>query len=142
MCGNHIVWGAEEVRELKIVHRHHALSRFYSEAIPVLDRFVENKGLDDRIRETVGRAMDDRLGTTLEEVSTSLKVLPFTRNELAAAWNTGLAEGEDVTSRWGLMQGLSAYARALPFIDRRVSLERRAGALLSLQDVQNRTFCN
>ena len=142
VCRNHIVWGAEEVRELKIVHRHHALSRFYSEAIPVLDRFVENKGLDDRIRETVGRAMDDRLGTTLEEVSTSLKVLPFTRNELAAAWNTGLAEGEDVTSRWGLMQGLSAYARALPFIDRRVSLERRAGALLSLQDVQNRTFCN
>lgn len=132
VCGNHIVWGAEEVRELKIVHRNRALSRFYSDAIPVLNRFVENRNLDDMIKTTVQQAMDDRVGSTLEEVSTSLKQLPLTRGEIAAAWATGVAEGEDVTSRWGLTQGLTSYARTLPFADRRVNLERRAGALLNV----------
>lgn len=131
ICGNHIVWGAEEVRELKIVHRTRALSRFYSEAIPVLNRFVENSNLDDRIKLTIERAMEDRIGDTLEEVSVSMKQLPFTRSEIAAAWNTGLAENENVATRWGLMQGITAYARRLPFADKRVSLERRAGTLLN-----------
>ena len=131
ICGNHIVWGAEEVQELKIVHRNRALSRFYRDAIPVLNTFVENRNLDDRIRDSVTQAMNDRLGATLEEVMYSNKQLPFTKNELTSAWNVGLAEGEDVTTRWGLTQGLTAFARTLPFADKRVNLERRAGALLN-----------
>lgn len=131
VCGNNLVWGAEEIRELRIVHRNRALSRFYSEAIPVLNRFVENKTLDDRIKDTIALAMENRIGNTLEEVTTALKQLPLTRTEITAAWNAGIAEGEDMTSRWGLLQGFTAYARSLPFADRRVSLERRAGALLN-----------
>ena len=131
VCGNHIVWGAEEVQELKIVHRNRALSRFYADAIPVLDRFVESRNLDDRIADTVAQAMDDRIGSSLDEVTKSLRSLPFTRIEIANAWNTGLAEGEDVTTRWGLTQGFTAFAKKQQFADRRVSLERRAAALLS-----------
>ncbi len=131
VCGNHIVWGAEEVQELKIVHRNHALSRFYSDALPVLNSFVENRNLDARIRDAIELAMEDRIGATLEEVTTSFKQIPLTKIEISNAWNTGLAEGEDVTTRSGLTQGLTAYARSIPFADKRVSLERRAGALLS-----------
>ena len=131
VCGNHIVWGAEEVQELKIVHRNRALSRFYGDAIPVLNSFVENTNLDDRIKDTIAQAMDDRIGSSLGEVMNSLKSLPFTRNEVSAAWNTGLVEGEDVTTRWGLTQGFTAFARNQQFADRRVSLERRAATLLN-----------
>ncbi len=131
VCGNHIVWGAEEVQELKIVHRSRALSRFYGDAIPALNRFVENRNLDDRIKGTVAQAMNDRIGSSLDEVTKSLKSLPFTRVEIANAWNTGLAEGEDVTTRWGITQGFTALARKQQFADRRVSLERRAAVLLS-----------
>lgn len=130
VCGNNIVWGAEEVRELKIVHRQHALSRFYSEAIPVLNRFVENKNLDEQIKDTVSKAMEEKVGETLEEAAKALKGFPLTGNEISSAWKTGLAEGEDVTTRWGLTQGLTAFARSQPFADRRVSLERRAAALI------------
>lgn len=131
VCGNHLVWGAEEVRELRIVHRNRALSRFYSDAIPVLNRFVEDRNLDDQIRDTVSHAMENRIGETLEEATKSLRSLPLTRSEIASAWNTGLAEGEDVTTRWGFTQGLTAFARTQPFADRRVSLERRAASLLN-----------
>jgi hypothetical protein len=131
ICGNGVVWGAEQVEELKIIHRHRALSRFYSEAVPVLNRFVENRSFDDRIKDTVHRAMNQRTGSTLEEILALFKDQPFTKHEVVSAWNIGQAEGEDTTTLWGMVQGFTAVARGLPFADKRVSLERRAGALLS-----------
>jgi hypothetical protein len=130
-CGNHVVWGAEQVEELKIIHRNRALSRFYSEAVPVLNRFVENHSLDDRIKDTVSRAMNQRTGSTLEEILASFKDQPLTQTEIRSAWNAGQADGEDTSTLWGMVQGFTAVARQLPFADKRVNLERRAGALLS-----------
>ena len=130
VCGNGVVWGAEQVEELKIVHRHRALSRFYAEAVPVLNRFVENRSLDDRIKNSVTQAMNQRTGLTLEEVLAQFRDEPFTRNEIAMAWSTAQADGEDTSTLWGMVQGFTAVARGLPYADKRVSLERRAGALL------------
>ncbi len=39
----------------------------------------------------------------------------------------GIAEGNDVTTVWGMVQGLTAYARSSPYTSWRVNLERRAG---------------
>lgn len=55
---------------------------------------------------------------------------PFTRAEIARAWDAGKAEGNDVTTVWGMVQGLTAYARKMPYTNWLVNLERRAGALL------------
>ena len=74
--------------------------------------------------------MSQRTGSTLEEILSLFKDEPFTRGELATAWKTGLAEGDDPTTVWGLVQGMTAVAREIPYADKRVSLERRAGALL------------
>jgi hypothetical protein len=131
VCGNHIVWGAEQVEELRIVHRTKAINRFYSEAIPVLNRFVENRSLDDTIKDTVARAMEERIGDSQDEAFKRLQANQFTKNEIDKAWEYGITEGEDVRTAWGIVQGLTAYARNIPHIDKRVSLERRAGALLN-----------
>lgn len=131
VCGNHLVFGAEDITELKIIHRQHAPERFVREAIPVLNRFVESGLAKRHIVETVSRAMTTRIGETLEEVVASLERGPFTKKEITDAWDTGVAEHEDVTSLWGFVQGLTATARHLEYADRRVDLERRAGALLS-----------
>jgi hypothetical protein len=130
VCDNHIVWGAEEVQGLKIIHKSQAPDRFYREAIPILNRFVENRALDESIKSLADKAMNQRIGDNLEKVLEWSKARPFTRKEITTAWQTGLAEGEDVTTLWGLVQGLSATARDLQFGDRKVELERRAGALL------------
>lgn len=129
-CLPYIVWGAEQVQELKIVHRLKAPDRFYRDAIPMLNRFVENRSHADSVKNAVGRAMNLRIGSTLEEVLSRFKDQPFTRSELASAWKTGLSEGDDPTTVWGLVQGMTAVARESPYTDQRVSLERRAGALL------------
>lgn len=131
VCGNHVVWGAEEVSELKIVHRHKAPERFIREALPTLNRFVESNPGAHRIREVIARAMDSKVGDTLEDVQARLGTDQFTKKELSDAWETGIAEHEDVTTLWGMVQGLTAIARLRDHADQRVSLERRAGTLLS-----------
>lgn len=130
ICGNGVVWGAEQVKELRIVHRHRALSRFYAGAIPILNRFIENRSLDDRIVDTVSKAMETRIGDTSGEILDKLAHQPLTRGEILAGYQLGLNSGDDVSTLWGMIQGLTAYSRTLPFADKRVSLERRAGSLL------------
>ena len=135
ICGNHIIWGAEQVHELKIIHRNRALNRFYSGAIPALNRFIENRNLSDTIKDTVAHAMKYRIGSDKDSVLNWFKDRPFTKSELIKAWETGIPDGEDVTTLWGMIQGMTAYSRNIPHADKRVSLERRAGALLKVQPV-------
>ncbi len=130
VCGNHVVWGAEEVSELRIIHRHKAPERFIQEALPTLNRFVESRIGANQIRDTITRAMDTNIGGTLEEVQVRLGPDQFTKKELSDAWETGTAEHEDVTTLWGMVQGLTATARMKVYADQRVDLERRAGKLL------------
>jgi len=131
VCGNHIVWGAEDVCELRIIHRQKAPERLISEAIPLLNRFVESRPAAEAITQTITRAMETRVGGSLEEVQERYKSAPFTKKELSDAWETGQAEHEDVTTLWGMVQGLTATARLLDHANARVDLERKAGALLS-----------
>jgi hypothetical protein len=130
VCANHIVWGAEQVNGLKIIHKKQAPDRFYGEAIPILNRFVENRSLDDNIKSLAYNAMNQRIGTSVEDTLAWFKDRPFTKKEVTNAWQTGMAEGEDVTSLWGMIQGLTASAREITYADKKVDLERRAGALL------------
>ena len=130
VCGNHIVWGAEDIQELKIIHRGHAPQRFYSAAIPLLNRFVENRALNEGIKSTAEKAMSVYIGNRLEKALDWFNNKPFTKKEIVSAWETGIAEGEEVSNLWGMVQGFTAYARDLDFVDKRVNLEKRAGALL------------
>lgn len=130
VCGNHIVWGAEQVQELKIVHRSRALDRFRSDALPALNRFVENRMATEAITRGVDQAARLKVGNDLDKVTEWFNEKPFTGSEIVAGWRTGRNEGDDVSTLWGMVQGLTAHARQLPHTDVRVNLERRAGALL------------
>lgn len=130
VCGNHIVWGAEHVSELRIIHRHKAPDRFYRDALPILNRFVENRPLAAEVTDMVGRATEQKTGTSLEEVLSWFAPKPFTKREVTAGYQAALEEGDDPANVWGMVQGLTAHARRLSYTDARVDLERRAGALL------------
>ncbi|MFZ1683732.1 MAG: hypothetical protein WAU88_06325 [Candidatus Zixiibacteriota bacterium] len=131
VCGNHIVWGADQVSELRIVHRHRAPDRLYRDALPILNRFVEETAVSDRVRYTVERAMAIKISGAAGEVLDWFSSKPFTKFEVVAGYQAGLNAGDDVSTVWGMVQGLTAAARTLPHTDARVNLERRAGSLLS-----------
>lgn len=131
VCGNHIVWDAEDVQDLRIIHRKWAPERFSEQAMPMLNRFVESRGNIASITDTVASAMKTPIGQTLEEAQKWFKSMPFSQREIAGAWSTGLQEGEDVTKLWGILQGFTAEARQYAHVDARVNLESRAGQLLN-----------
>jgi hypothetical protein len=130
VCGNHIVWGAEDIQELRIIHRTHAFDRFSSHALPILNRFVESRSESTRIENMVANAMGRTLATDLPGLLEWSEGKPFTKREITQAWESSSADGDDPTTAWGLVQGLTAYARQLKHTDSRVNLERRAGSLL------------
>lgn len=130
VCGNHIVWGAENVNELRIVHKKSALDRFYSDAIPVLNRFVENKKVDDSIKYKVDKAMHHRIGKDLEEITNWFKNKPFTKKEIVNAYDTATKTNENPHNLWGIVQGLTSNAKNIPYTNQKTNLEKRAGTLL------------
>ncbi|MFX1478230.1 MAG: hypothetical protein ACFFCI_08860 [Promethearchaeota archaeon] len=130
VCGNHIVWGAEDIQELKIVHKNHALDRYHTIVKPTLNRFLVSKSLDDKIKDGIWAASKIRIGDNQEQTLEWFKNRPFTKKEVLLGREKGISEGEDVSNLWGMVQGLTAHARDIPYTDRRVNLERRAGKLL------------
>lgn len=131
VCGNHIVWGADQIQELRIVHRHRAPDRFYNDAIPVLNRFVENRSLTESVSTRISGAMAKRIGESFDEVSMWFSHKPFTKQEITEAFGAGQLAGEDPTTLWGMIQGFTACAKWKTHANAKVDLERRAGLLLN-----------
>ena len=130
VCGNHIVWGAEGVKTLTIRHSQGAPERYLAEAIPILQSAIT---VDRRrIEATVKRAMEYRLPTLPEALLSFATSHAFTKVELDAAVSLAEAEESGAETLWQLINGFTALARSLPYLDRRIDLERRAGSLLDL----------
>ncbi|MBK7143590.1 MAG: hypothetical protein IPH75_16125 [bacterium] len=86
--------------------------------------------MSDTISNMVHKAMYKPVGKTVDEVIAWFASKPFSQKEVFLAHATALQDGDDPSTLWRMVQGLTASARSLPHIDARVSLERRAGALL------------
>jgi hypothetical protein len=133
VCGNHQIWGAEQFTELRIRHTLNAPARFVAEAAGTLRQHIEAPAapLEAKIRaakafEIPGAPDKDKLiefgkkhGLTASEIRLGVS---YAERE----------EGGEVVNLWNLLQGLTASARDMAWIDARVDLERRAGKLMKL----------
>lgn len=137
-CGNHIIWGAEDVNRWVMKHSSGAPERFLNEAAPKLIEYC-NRSASAEIA-TIKKAQDRILlaspsdKMTVENLLTALDGagVKFTRSELARAIDFAKAEEGDCRTLWHVVQGLTAYARGFDFVDSRIDLETRAGKLLNL----------
>lgn len=130
VCDNRIVWGAEQVQELRIRHCSQGPSRFLRQAAPTLRAF-----LDAPTKPAVTvfqRAMDHELGKNREEVIAFLRKRGWGQRVAESAYASAQQEGLNPRSVWGMVQGLTNDAHGLAHTDTRIEREREAGALLSL----------
>lgn len=135
-CGNHIVWDASNVQELRIVHRGTANERYGTTMRLELRKYAHESADDDEQR--IHMARQTLLGTTKDQVLDKLfglRVLP--RVTLDAAYVEAEREADlrtDVSPRsvWGMVQGITAMSQREMFADRRVELDRAAGRILSI----------
>ncbi len=127
VCCNRIIWGAQDYQELRIRHTAAAPDRWLEEIQPTIQSYAEasDVGIVDRIA-AAQRAR-------VESVDDFLKNRRFTRTQITNVKAAFLAdEQRPMESVFDVVTGVTAYARAIPYQDQRVQLEREAGKLLAL----------
>ncbi len=132
VCGNHIIWGAQNVNSLVIRHTQGGPARFDQAAVPALMDYVQSSAAAEET--AVRAAMDRLLPTGAGELETLVAPFKFSRLELSEAIAAAKREEgrNECRTLWDLVQGLTAYARGFDYVDARVDLETRAGKLLQL----------
>lgn len=130
VCGNHLIWGAENVKALKIRHTSGAPARFVNEVFPALQEYIRQS--TGAYEDAIQRAKKYRMPITEKEQQEFLEKQGFTKAETKRALALAAAEEGSTGSLWDVIQGFTAAARQLAHVDARVSLERRAGKLMEL----------
>lgn len=140
-CGNHIIWGAEDINRWVMKHSSGAPDRFVYEAAPKLLEYCNRSGAAEIA--TIRKAQDKLIPlagnklTVDDLIGFTSKAAKFTRSELSSAIDFAKAEEGDCRTLWHVVQGLTAYARGFDYVDTRIDLETRAGKLLSLAEATN-----
>lgn len=139
VCGNHIVWGAKNVSELKIVHRGAADGRFQREVVAELRKYSNESASEDEQR--IVAAKRCILGTTKDEVLDMLFGKRIaSRKVLELAYSVAeMEEAEHAAgsprSAWGYANGLTRLSQTdsgAMYADDRMELDRAAGKVLDL----------
>ena len=131
MCGNHIIWGAEDVMTVRAAHVGNVRDKF------ALWEVEAKKYLDESASLEEGRvlaAQSRRIAGTKEELLDALfgkKSIGLSRKALTAGYDAVVPDVDgDPLTPWGYVQGLTRYSQASPYGDERMRLDRAAGKIL------------
>lgn len=139
VCGNHIVWGAKNVEEIRIRHignaDHKAFQSIRTELISYADSSVSD--LEAQIRkartyEFAGpEASKDAVVDAVIAFATKAKV-QVTQKIIGEAYD--IAEREErygsPRSAWGIANGLTELSQKCEYTDERIKVDRAAGKIL------------
>lgn len=133
ICDNRIVWGATEIKELRIRHTGGAPERFAYEGERYLKAYAEEstQKLIDGIKAAQNTEIPLNKGND-ETVADWLRKRGFTKTEATGAVDAAKAEEGKVRSVWDIVNGVTAYARSVAYTDKRVELETKAGKLMEI----------
>lgn len=131
VCGNFGIWGAQDVRVMKIRHTSGGPARFINDAIPALEDYVKMSAKP--IEDAVKKAKTLELPQGNEEFFEYFmkhKAAKFTRPEIKRAVEFADAEEGQHATLWDMYNGFTAAARMMAFAEAKVDMEKRAGRLL------------
>jgi hypothetical protein len=127
VCCNRIVWGAENVSELRIRHTVSAPDKFLEEIEPALVTYANSSTTS--ITDAIAKARDARLGDKLDDFLATR----FGARQVASLKAIHeLEEGRPIETLWDVTMAVTAKARSITYQDERVALERQAGDILKL----------
>jgi hypothetical protein len=131
VCDNRTIWGATDIRELRIKHTGGAPERFASEGARMLHNYANESTarITDGLKRAAAAEIEDA-SKGEETITTWLQKRGFTKPEAKASFAAGVAERGEVRSVWDIVNGITAHARSIVHADERVNLEARAGRLL------------
>jgi hypothetical protein len=131
VCDNRIIWGATDVKELRIRHTGGAPERFSYEGARYLKRYAEESStqLVEGIKAAQNAVIPINKGKD-ETVQDWLQNRGFTKAQSKASVDAAVAEQGSARTIWDVVNGITAYARSVSHTDERVQLEYKAGKLM------------
>ena len=139
VCGNHIVWGASEVTEVRLVHRGRANTRWIGDLQRALQKYASNGTERERhlIMSAIGRKIADTRDAVVEKLFKD-KRLGLTKKSIESAWDWSVKEARlrgnkfAPESVWGMVCGLTRVSQECGWADQRVWIDQAAGRLLGM----------
>ena len=132
VCDNRIIWGATDVKELKIRHTGGAPERFAYEGARYLTRYAEESTFTAVAQIKAAQDFEIPKASEKDGVSKWLRERGFTDALAKNSVNAAVAEEGQARSLWDIVNGITAYARTIPHTDERVKVEQQAGKLMKL----------
>jgi len=131
VCDNRMIWGATQVKELRIRHTGGAPERFAYEGSKYLHQYSNESptALVNQITAAKRFESDEMQGDA--GISKWLQKRGFSKAVAVAAEGNVNAEGAG-RSLWDIINGVTAHARSIPHTDARVQLELDAGRLMNI----------
>lgn len=129
ICDNRIVWGAQDVNELRIRHSRGGPSRFIREAEPFLKNYLQTG--TEKVVAQIEAAKEKVVAESEDDVVKWLRGKGFTQGLAAVAARKAREEDGNPRSVWSLVQALTSQAQQSTHTDERVAIETKAGKLLA-----------
>lgn len=131
VCDNRIIWGATDVKELRIRHTGGAPERFAYEGEKMLKRYAEEStaGIVAGIRAAKNTDVPVKKD---QSVADWLRTRGFSKGEAEGSVSAAVAEEGRARSFWDIVNGVTAYARSFPNSDTRIELEQKAGKIMEM----------
>lgn len=136
ICGNHIVWGAQNVSEIRVRHVGDANAKAFGRLALEARRYA-NEGANE-IEARIVAARRKELGATKEEVLDAIfglvakRRIQITGKQAEAAYTIAEATPRYGSPRtaWAMANGLTELSQNTAHADERVKIDRAAGKLL------------
>lgn len=139
VCGNHIVWGAQEVREFRCRHVGQARGKSLGNLEAILLKYAESSGTEDEAKIEASQVF--QLGVGKDEIIRNAMEF-ITRKKLTSLKERDISEAYQIasdnprygkpSSPWALTQGLTEISQRKVYTEDRVKMERDAGKLLEI----------
>lgn len=136
MCGNHIIWGASEVNEIKVRHVGRIRERVHEFELKMA-KYANDS--DNEMQQRLKAAATKRIAATKDEVLDILfglrNTLKVSRRDLEASYSAVLPQQDgDPLTVWGMAQGMTRHSQTSGYTDQRMELDKAAGRLLQMVD--------
>jgi len=132
ICGNHIIWGAEQVFELRYNHVG-SVSERWTEGLVEARRYIDgsasfDQAQFDKVTIPIAGTKDEVLDTLFGKKSVGLS-----RKALEASYDAVVPEQDgDPRSPWGIAQGVTRFSQQSTYAEDRQALDRAAGKILQI----------
>lgn len=136
VCGNHIVWGAQDVQNLSV--RHVGKAKAKAENMLTHELVTEALADADEMTRKVQSARTKVIGKNQEETVDALfdyRPLRVTRKDLVAAWGRCEkldSDRADPNTIWGMVIGFTRLSQESKYADARTEMDRVTERMMAL----------